>query len=109
MAFCIKCATVLALRGPAKLTACGMCGRSSLGSVVSAEPIVPKKASARLILAARQVWQRSANKKPLRKVKLPNDPWPMIFCRCIDPGTDNECWVICAESDPGAVAFVREP
>lgn len=28
-----------------------------------------------------------------------------LFARLVDAGTDNECWVICAEADPGAVAF----
>jgi hypothetical protein len=33
---------------------------------------------------------------------------PRVYLRCVDPGTDNECWVICAKGDSGATAFVRE-
>ena len=30
---------------------------------------------------------------------------PTIYLRCIDAKTDNECWVVCAKDDPGAVVF----
>ena len=28
-----------------------------------------------------------------------------VYLRCVDAGTDCECWVVCAKGDPGAVAF----
>lgn len=38
----------------------------------------------------------------------PRNNYPRVFLRCVDPGTDNECWVVCAKGDPGAVSFLRE-
>lgn len=38
----------------------------------------------------------------------PSNGYPRVWLRCVDPGTDNECWVVCAKGDPGAVAFLRE-
>jgi hypothetical protein len=32
-----------------------------------------------------------------------------VYLKSIDEGTDNECWVICAKNDPGAIAFVGNP
>lgn len=40
--------------------------------------------------------------------RSPNNPYPRIYLRCVDPGTDNECWVVCAKGDHGAVPFLRE-
>lgn len=31
-----------------------------------------------------------------------------VYLREVDAGTDNACWVVCAKSDPGAVAFVTK-
>jgi len=28
-----------------------------------------------------------------------------VYLKLVDPGTDNECWIICAKGDPGAVLF----
>lgn len=33
-------------------------------------------------------------------------PRQIIWLREIDAETDNSCWVVCANGDPGAVAFV---
>lgn len=33
-------------------------------------------------------------------------PRQIIWLREIDAETDNACWVVCANGDPGAVAFV---
>lgn len=30
---------------------------------------------------------------------------PLVFLRLIDSGTPNECWMVCAKGDPGAVKF----
>ena len=46
---------------------------------------------------------------PKTKAKQPHDPWPTIYLRCVDPGTDCECWVVCAKGDPGAKPFRRLP
>lgn len=32
-----------------------------------------------------------------------------VYLRLTDAGTDNECWVVCAEGDLGAVRFVGDP
>lgn len=32
-------------------------------------------------------------------------PRVRVYLRCVDPGTDNACWVVCSKGDPGAVAF----
>lgn len=31
-----------------------------------------------------------------------------VYLRRVDAGTPNECWVVCAKGDPGALAFVQE-
>lgn len=38
----------------------------------------------------------------------PLNAYPRIYLRCVDPGTDNECWVVCAKGDTGALPFRRE-
>jgi hypothetical protein len=30
---------------------------------------------------------------------------PVIYLREVDSGTPNECWVVCAKGDPGAIQF----
>jgi hypothetical protein len=42
------------------------------------------------------------------RARTPHNTHPCVYLRCVDPGTDNECWVVCAEGDPGAKAFFRE-
>lgn len=32
----------------------------------------------------------------------------IVYLRKVDAGTPNECWVVCAKGDPGAVAFVPQ-
>lgn len=29
----------------------------------------------------------------------------VVYLKLLDAGTDNECWVVCAKGDPGAVPF----
>lgn len=29
----------------------------------------------------------------------------VVYLKCIDQGTDNECWIVCSKDDPGAIAF----
>ena len=41
-------------------------------------------------------------------VTVPHNEWPRIYLRCVDPGTDNECWVVCNKADKDAVPFLRE-
>ena len=43
-----------------------------------------------------------------RVVREPHNAYPRIYLRCVDPGTDCECWVVCAKDDPGAISFLRE-
>lgn len=38
----------------------------------------------------------------------PRNAYPRVYLRCVDPGTDNECWVVCAKGDPGAIPFLRQ-
>ena len=40
--------------------------------------------------------------------KRPRNENPVVYLRCVDPGTDCECWIVCAKGDPEAVAFIRE-
>lgn len=40
--------------------------------------------------------------------KMAREMSETIYCRKVDPDTDNECWVICAKGDPGAVRFTAE-
>jgi len=42
------------------------------------------------------------------RTRKPLDGWPRIYLRCVDAGTDNECWIVCAKGDPGAIPFLRE-
>lgn len=42
-----------------------------------------------------------------KRQKAPLNSFPVIYLYCVDPGTDNECWVICAKGDPGALPFMR--
>ena len=52
---------------------------------------------------------RAARKLPmLEKQREPHTAYPRIYLRCVDPGTDCECWVVCAKDDRGAIAFLRE-
>lgn len=30
----------------------------------------------------------------------------VVYLRCIDQGTPNECWIVCAKGDPRSIAFV---
>lgn len=46
--------------------------------------------------------------REVNSLPSPRNAYPRIYLRCIDPGTDNECWVVCAKGDPGAIAFLRE-
>lgn len=32
-------------------------------------------------------------------------PDDVVYLRMVDPGTDDECWVVCAKGDPNAVPF----
>ena len=34
--------------------------------------------------------------------------YEIVYLRKVDAGTDNECWVLCALGDLGAVAFVPQ-
>lgn len=43
-----------------------------------------------------------------QRAREPHDAYPRVWLRCVDPGTDCECWVVCSKGDPGAVAFLRE-
>ena len=38
----------------------------------------------------------------------PRNANPVIYLRCVDAGTNCECWIVCAKDDPGAVAFLRD-
>jgi hypothetical protein len=42
------------------------------------------------------------------KTREPHNAYPRIYLYCVDPGTDCECWVVCAKGDPDAVPFLRE-
>jgi hypothetical protein len=42
------------------------------------------------------------------KPREPNNGYPRVWLRCVDPGTDCECWIVCAKGDPGAIALLRE-
>lgn len=42
------------------------------------------------------------------QAREPHDAYPRIYLRCVDAGTNSECWVVCNRVDHGAVPFVRE-
>lgn len=49
-------------------------------------------------------WKRTPK---VNRKATPTNPFPVVYLRCVDAGTDNECWVVCLKGDPGAVQFER--
>lgn len=48
-----------------------------------------------------------AKRTPQQRKATPTNPFPVVYLKCIDAGTDNECWIVCSKGDPGAVQFER--
>jgi hypothetical protein len=52
--------------------------------------------------------ERAGHPGTYRKAdKTPTNPFPVVYLRCVDAGTDCECWVVCSKGDPGATQFER--